>query len=326
MFNDCCAIANWLVVSIAVGLLTMMTEALAKNVNTMAHDTLVIIVNRAASADPEALMELANRFERGFEVKANPERSHQIYCQAARLGSIRAQLALARMYLEGKSVTRNQSQASAWLMQAALAGDQVAAAALHAMGPAKFDMAQCDSGPPVRGLQPLPPCNPKDRSAIKTWIRTLAPDYGLDPNLVLTIAALESNFNSDARSSKNAQGIMQLIPETAARFGVRDITNPVENLKGGMAYLRWLMSYFKGNVRLVVAAYNAGEGAVDKHGGIPPYTETQIYVEQVARRYPRLMHPYRPNVTENGERAAGFSRGMNRLSNLGFYKLKFFKD
>ena len=93
--------------------------------------------------------------------------------------------------------------------------------------------------------------------------------------------ATESNFNPLAVSPKNAQGLMQLIPSTASRFGVTNIKDPVENIKGGMAYLRWLLAYFEGDVALTLAAYNAGEGAVERYQGIPPYAETRHYVARI---------------------------------------------
>lgn len=77
---------------------------------------------------------------------------------------------------------------------------------------------------------------------------------------------------------------MQLIPETAERFGVRDVWDPEQNLRGGMAYLRWLMQHFDGDLELVLAGYNAGEGAVQRHGGIPPYAETRTYVKRIIAR------------------------------------------
>jgi len=277
----------------------------------MARESLEWVVSRAAAADPNALVELAVRFERGIGVRMNLERSHQVYCQAARLGSVRAELSLARMYLEGSGTVRDQGQAVAWLSRAAEGGDRVAASVLQSMPPSRSP-AICYSGPPVRGLDPLPQApvvatadvSPKQvraaragmKATIQAWVYTLAPSYGLDPQFVLTIAAIESNFNPSAKSPKNAQGVMQLIPQTAERFGVSNIEDPLQNLKGGMSYLRWLMAYFKGDVRLVAAAYNAGEGAVEKHGGVPPYAETQAYVEKVTRRYTRPVHPYRPGV------------------------------
>jgi hypothetical protein len=117
--------------------------------------------------------------------------------------------------------------------------------------------------------------------SISRLIYTLAPQYGLPPELVLAVVQVESNYNANARSEKNAQGLMQLIPETATRFGVTDVWDPEQNLRGGMAYLRWLLNYFDGDTRLALAGYNAGENAVLRHRGIPPYPETQAYVRRI---------------------------------------------
>jgi soluble lytic murein transglycosylase-like protein len=119
---------------------------------------------------------------------------------------------------------------------------------------------------------------------VATLVRRLAPAYRLNPNLVLAVIEVESNFDPQARSPKNAQGLMQLIPETAERFGVRDVWDAEQNIRGGMAYLRWLNRHFDGDLELVLAAYNAGEGAVKRYGGIPPYAETQNYVQRIIER------------------------------------------
>jgi soluble lytic murein transglycosylase-like protein len=123
-------------------------------------------------------------------------------------------------------------------------------------------------------------------------IEEIAPRYGLDPKLVLAVVSVESAFQADAISSRKAQGLMQLIPATAARFGVRDPFNPVDNLRGGMAYLRWLLTRFKGRVTLALAAYNAGEGAVKRYGGVPPYKETRKYVKKIRALYSATRHPF----------------------------------
>lgn len=101
-------------------------------------------------------------------------------------------------------------------------------------------------------------------------VKQLAPHYGLEPELVLALIEVELNFGPDAHSHKDAQGLMQLIPATALRFGVKNIKHPVENLKGGMAYLKWLLKRFEGNLDLALAGYNAGEEAVERHNGVPP--------------------------------------------------------
>ena len=116
-------------------------------------------------------------------------------------------------------------------------------------------------------------------------MRALAPDYGIDAELVLAVIEIESRFNTRARSPKNARGLMQLMPATARRFGVTDIWNPAQNLMGGMAYLRWLLNRYDEDIDLSLAAYNAGEHAVDRYGGIPPYRETRHYVKNIKRLY-----------------------------------------
>ena len=136
-----------------------------------------------------------------------------------------------------------------------------------------------------------------ERQQIAAWVRRLAPDYGLDPNLILAIIQTESNFNPQARSPANALGLMQLIPSTAARFGVKDRANPVQNLHGGMAYMRWLLSFFDGDLRLSLAGYNAGERAVEKYLGVPPYKETKAYVKKVLGLYQLKRHQYKEHIT-----------------------------
>lgn len=113
-----------------------------------------------------------------------------------------------------------------------------------------------------------------------------AHDYGLDPYLVHAVVQVESGYNASAISSAGAIGLMQLMPETARRFGVTSRTSPEENVMGGARYLKLLLDMFNNNLRLAVAAYNAGEGAVMKYNyNIPPYQETQDYVKKVIALY-----------------------------------------
>jgi soluble lytic murein transglycosylase-like protein len=93
-------------------------------------------------------------------------------------------------------------------------------------------------------------------------------------------------------------GLMQLIPETAERFNVRNAYDATQNIKGGLSYLRWLLSYYRGDVTLAVAAYNAGEKAVDRYKGVPPYVETRQYVKRVMELYERTTHPFDETITD----------------------------
>jgi soluble lytic murein transglycosylase-like protein len=108
--------------------------------------------------------------------------------------------------------------------------------------------------------------------------------HELDPLLVHSVIQAESNYDPLAISPKGAQGLMQLMPSTARRFGVRNSFNFAENIEGGVRYLRYLLTHF-GDQNLAVAAYNAGEEAVIRHGGVPPYAETRNYVRAVSRNY-----------------------------------------
>jgi len=116
-------------------------------------------------------------------------------------------------------------------------------------------------------------------------IHRLAQQYSIDPRLVQAIITVESNFDPHAVSRAGAQGLMQLMPTTAARYRVEDPFDPHANIEGGILYLRDLLRMFPGDLRHVLAAYNAGEGTVQQYGGVPPYPETQRYVERVLALY-----------------------------------------
>jgi soluble lytic murein transglycosylase-like protein len=115
---------------------------------------------------------------------------------------------------------------------------------------------------------------------------------GVDPLLLYSVMHQESSFKSGAISPKGARGLMQLMPGTAARYGVTNIFDPKQNIEGGARYLRFLLDRFDGDLSLALAGYNAGEGAVEKYGWrIPPYSETQEYVRRISRRYSLLQDP-----------------------------------
>ena len=116
--------------------------------------------------------------------------------------------------------------------------------------------------------------------------------HGVDPVLIYSIMHRESSFKRFALSNKGARGLMQLMPATAARLGVRDIFDPQQNIEGGVKYIRILLDMFEGDVRLALAGYNAGEGAVLKYGrSVPPYRETQEYVRRISERYTMMRDP-----------------------------------
>lgn len=124
-------------------------------------------------------------------------------------------------------------------------------------------------------------------AAIGRLIDHIARKHGMDPELVKAVARVESNYNPTAVSPKGALGVMQLLPKTAQRFGVADAYDPAQNIEGGIRYLKFLKDQFPGNLSLVLAAYNAGENAVRKHGGVPPYRETRDYVHKIRQLYGR---------------------------------------
>lgn len=130
---------------------------------------------------------------------------------------------------------------------------------------------------------------------VRALARAAAERYGLDPALVLAVVHVESGGEARAQSPKGAQGLMQLMPKTAAELGVTDRLDPAANLDGGSRYLDALLRKYRGDLRKALAAYNAGPGAVARHGGVPPYRETQEYVRRVLRRYTAGPPPSSPS-------------------------------
>lgn len=127
---------------------------------------------------------------------------------------------------------------------------------------------------------------------IDSYITDSCLRYNIDPLLIYSQMHQESSFKLKATSYKGARGLMQLMPGTAARFGVTNIYDPKQNIEGGVKYMRWLMDAFGGDVSLALAGYNAGEGAVMKYGNqIPPYTETREYVRRIGTRYMSIKDP-----------------------------------
>jgi soluble lytic murein transglycosylase-like protein len=257
-------------------------------------------------------------YEHGEGMPRDPVRAAELYCRAARYGDPQAQYNLAWMLTNSRGIERDDAQAAHLFAAAAEQGMAQAQNMLNAMGtprgapPACLRPPESESQPlasrskPQQGRQPpplaamAPPANAP--LPIVRFVNLVAPEYQLAPQLVLAVMAAESNFDPLAVSPKNAQGLMQLMPATAERFKVRRITDPAQNIRGGMAYLRWLLAYFEGDLALVLAAYNAGEKAVERYQGVPPYAETRLYVRRIlAAIGGQRSHPFVPGVATPSE-------------------------
>jgi hypothetical protein len=190
---------------------------------------------------------------------------------------------------------------------AAAQGHEYARKMLAFVGPSAADLPECMRDPVLLIAEDTPggvdseddfvPSTPEQKN-VAELVKKLAPEFRISPVFALAIIRAESNFDPNARSPKNAQGLMQLVPETSARFNVKKPFDPIQNVRGGLAYLRWLLAYFRGDVALVAAAYNSGEGTVERYRGIPPYAETRAYVSRIKRYFRKDRHPYDATVTD----------------------------
>ncbi len=223
----------------------------------------------------------------------NLQKAIALYCVAASTGNPEGYFRIGRLLATGPASVRSAKMANSYLAMAIRLGNQQASRYYNPrVGNAPMD-DQCGVG--MRGGQgsyfalPSTPFNVEaylarqspGKQKLATMLRHAAKRHQVDVRLVLAIAIAESNLESRAVSAKNAQGVMQLIPETQQRFGVTQPFDPAQNIKGGVSYLKWLDRHFDGDWVLISAAYNAGEKAVERYGGIPPYDETREYVKRV---------------------------------------------
>ena len=233
-----------------------------------------------------AALQQGHAAEFGVGIRRNPLLAVALYCDAGTMGSPEGFFRVGRVLASAPRPLRNPALANAYLALAARLGhhealrlydSRVASAVIgdecgvYGSGTdgTRFDLDGYLAGQSVA----------KQRIAL--LIRRAARQYQVDPRLALAIAIAESNLDAAAVSPRNAQGVMQLIPATQERFGVTRPFDPEHNVRGALAYLRWLDRRFAGNWRLIAAAYNAGEGAVDRYSGVPPFAETQQYVRRV---------------------------------------------
>jgi TPR repeat protein len=245
----------------------------------------------SAAADSEALVALGLRYEHAEGLPRDYDKAVALFCEASASGNAKAAYNLAVMRLNGRGVEQSERKAVYWLELARTRDHEHAAVLLshlHAEPEPDGRLCRPAEAVPSRTARLAPPAE------IAAIVSRLAPDFQLDPALVTAVIAVESGYRADAVSPKNAQGLMQLIPATAARFGVADPFDPAQNIRGGMKYLQFLLRLFDGDVTLAFAAYNAGERAVIEHGGVPPYPETKLYLEKLRRYYDRPYHPVAP--------------------------------
>ncbi len=268
------------------------------------------------------MLEQANKLESGYD-DDDEWQAASLYCEASRHGSIEGQYRLGMLYAFGKGVPESRKLAASLFSMASSQGHSEANKMLDTIQLTSNDLPPCvmqavlPEKPPPRPPKPAmeepstnvaaataPPIDryiaslPLNKRWIVPLVKTLGEWYAVDHRLILAVIAVESNFQINAQSPKAAMGLMQLIPDTAERFNVRSAFDVVQNLRGGISYLRWLLSYYRGNIVFALAAYNAGEGRVDRYKGVPPFPETKDYVERIIALYGRVVHPFDERITD----------------------------
>jgi len=256
--------------------------------------------------EPVALQRLTESAHRA-NTAGNRLAAARLYCPAAAHGSLEAQYQLGRLYLGPLRARRGFDTGHVLMALAAQHGHARAEALLSSIRKALPDDLDSHLPPCLYAAGALAPAEgeavvshevvehyiaglPRNHRAHARLVQRLAPRFDVDARLALAIVRAESNFNPNARSPRNAMGLMQLIPDTAERFGVRDPFDPEQNVRGGLAYLKWLIARYDGDIARVAGAFNAGEGAVDRFGGVPPYAETEEYVRRILGFYMAKRH------------------------------------
>jgi soluble lytic murein transglycosylase-like protein len=291
----------------------------------------IIAIESAPLQNPNAaLTELAFKFGRSNKAFVGFDTAYANYCADARDGNANAQFALGWVHEYGKGVPMDKSVAKFFYTIAAEQKHTLALKELPRLADeAEGELPKCMFARPKPVIYAVEKPELSHDELVQIELRKIrqasadkklketqdradrifnrqariyrivknqAALYDMDPRLIMSFIAIESAFNVKATSHANAQGLMQLIPATARRFGVVNAYDAKQNIKGGIKYIRWLLAYYEGHVELAAAAYNAGEGAVDRYKGVPPYKETQHYVKKLARLYGKTEHPYEQSV------------------------------
>jgi soluble lytic murein transglycosylase-like protein len=258
------------------------------------------------------LLERASKLLNDERDPDNLWKAANLYCESARYGSAEAIYRLGMLYAFGRGVPANRDYAANLFGIASTHGhfeaqkmletieiktDVTPICVLEEVSPERAPAPQVNIANGSPAIDAYIAKLPKNKQWVVDLVDTFADWYKVDSKLVLSIITAESNFYISAQSNKDARGLMQLIPATAERFNVKNAFNASQNINGGVKYLRWLLSYYRGDVTLAVAAYNAGERAVDRHKGVPPYKETRGYVKKVMGLYQLKRHDFDARIT-----------------------------
>lgn len=262
------------------------------------------------SPESDARLAMARRYEHGEGVERDYALARELYCALAHEGSTMAAHHLGWMYLNGRGVARDDDMAATWLSIAAERGHKTSRNLLKTLSRAKTDVER-DCPQDLWQVESAAELERRAPEHVKALARTWASEFDLDPYLVLAVIAVESAFKPQAVSHKSAMGLMQLIPATAERFGVKDVFDPSENVRAGAEYLRWLLDHFNGDLKLALAGYNAGENKVLAHDGVPPYPETLGYIEKIRDLYAH------PHLEPNSKPQPAFPRSLE-LARISF--------